>query len=331
MGLQLPFLVRLQDDLPIVFDGGQGSELERRGVNVKHSLWSSLPFIKNDEADLLRAAEMYHDFRNSGSELVNTLTYQASYDTMLEHSEGLVGNLEEYYAYLDHVVRFTREHSSGAYICGSIGPYASYLGNGAEYTGDYSSAKPNYMDYYRAQTEYFVSDERIDVIGFETIPNIDEFVALIGEQFSQMIGKEKPFFVSICTDENGFLRDGTDVDTLCQKIKENESQLGDNFVGFGINCVSYESSGKILACLNAGLKKSHCKSRFNIVYPNSGEVYIPETYDWKPNPNLAEHETWEYMVENYLKEDCKIIGGCCRTTPEDIMQISAALAKKDKD
>ncbi len=56
-----------------------------------------------------------------------------------------------------------------------------------------------------------------------------------------------------------------------------------------------------------------------IVYPNNGDIYNPTTKTWTPNPDAA---TFAELTSKWLAAGATIIGGCCRTTPENIEQVA---------
>lgn len=80
----------------LVLDGGQGTEMERRGLDVMHPLWSTLPFIKKNPAHLKRIQEMYHDFSGSGARALATITYKASFVNLKQYSDGEVATQQQY-------------------------------------------------------------------------------------------------------------------------------------------------------------------------------------------------------------------------------------------
>ncbi|CAI6708413.1 ASN_HP2_G0050650.mRNA.1.CDS.1 [Saccharomyces cerevisiae] len=62
-----------------------------------------------------------------------------------------------------------------------------------------------------------------------------------------------------------------------------------------------------------------------LAYPNSGEVYDTEKKIWLPNSDKL--NSWDTVVKQYISSGARIIGGCCRTSPKDIQEISAAVKK----
>ncbi|AMD21678.1 HFL178Cp [Eremothecium sinecaudum] len=312
----------------LILDGGSGSELENRGLTIgKNPFWSTVPFLTKDASQLNIVREMYKDFRDAGARALSTITYQSSYHSHIKYGDGSVTNRQEYSDFLDYIIGFTYEKcidSDQDYLIGSIGPYASYLSDGSEYTGDYGFATINFASYYEPQATKFASDSRIDLIAFETIPNLEEITAIMQQEFTGML-QGKPFIISISTDREGNMRDGTTPERLCNTIRQHMGTFPPNLLSFGINCVEFQSSDIILQKLNSLLHD--CPVKFHAVYPNSGELYDAKTAKWQRNMNITFEPTWEHLVSKFLAQGCKIIGGCCRTTPKDIKQIADAVRK----
>lgn len=314
----------------LLLDGGQGTELEKKGVSISHPLWSTLPFITKNKTHLEAIKEMYRDFAEAGSNALMTITYQASFSSMKKYSEGLVNSEEDYAAFLDYVIGFTDREciTPDKYLVGSVGPYAGLLSNGAEYSGYYGEGKIDFIDYYSPQVKHFALSPRIDLIGIETIPNIDEFKALLSPEFSRL-SFSKPYYISVTTDSNGCLRDGTSLNEICRAIKQSASLLPDNFVFFAINCVEFLHCVEILQSLNDCLEMQGVDRRFRFrgAYPNSGEIYHGGTHSWSSNPYAGPEDTWENLTLGLLSQECLMLGGCCRTGSEEIRQMALTTKK----
>ncbi|AGO11071.1 AaceriAFR410Wp [[Ashbya] aceris (nom. inval.)] len=310
----------------LIMDGGLGVELERRGVDVKSPLWSTAPFLRGDRVALDTIKGLYREFRAAGSRGLSTLTYQASFHSMLKYS-GSVCNRAEYEGFLDQVVEFTHKECvdpARDYIIGSVGPYAAFLCNGAEYTGDYGFETINFFNYFEPQVSKFAADPRIDAIAFETVPNVVELMALLQPEFHALL-KSKPFYISISPKNEHELRDGTPLAVVGQLIRERMDDLPPNLLCFGINCVDLTRSPKMLAELNMQLQD--CPIKFQAIYPNGANVFDESLSAWRPSED-ADTLTWAEAVKLYLKQECRMIGGCCSTTPQDVRQIAEALGSQ---
>lgn len=319
-----------------VLDGGQGTYLENNGINVNSQIWCSIPFTKDtfwntDEKSHERVImeKMFKDFLQSGCDMVMTPTYQLNYSSYLKELclEREEESLCEYNALLDKISAFTREQVSmenSVLVAGSIGCYGSMIL--AEFTGDYGPNPQDidFMAHYRPQLDNFIKSDDIDVIIFETVPNIEDLKFLLSIREDHL---NKPYFIGLSTNDKQQLRDGTplrEVSMLLNKLKR-EGRLNKNLVLLGCNCCSFESSTRSI-----GELKTNLDFYIGLIsYPNSGEIYDTITKEWhKPKSQLALSENnWQSSVDSYISNGCRVIGGCCRTTPEDIRCIREAINK----
>jgi homocysteine S-methyltransferase len=113
------------------------------------------------------------------------------------------------------------------------------------------------------------------------------------------------------------ISDGTPLSTVV-KLLETSSQV----VAVGVNCVPEASA------LSALQHLSSLTSKPLVVYPNSGEVWDAESRSWKGEKH--EGEGLKERVKEWYSAGARLIGGCCRTTPEDIRAIEETLQHMDK-
>jgi homocysteine S-methyltransferase len=59
-----------------------------------------------------------------------------------------------------------------------------------------------------------------------------------------------------------------------------------------------------------------------LAYPNSGERWDPKMRAWSDGGDVAD---WRDYARRWQAAGARLIGGCCRTTPETIRQIRGAL------
>jgi homocysteine S-methyltransferase len=82
----------------------------------------------------------------------------------------------------------------------------------------------------------------------------------------------------------------------------------------GVNC----TSPKFIPSLIREAKKATDKPV--LVYPNSGESYDATKNSWDGQPV---YESFSEEAKEWYKAGARLIGGCCRTTPEDIRGIAS--------
>ena len=80
-----------------------------------------------------------------------------------------------------------------------------------------------------------------------------------------------------------------------------------------MNCVAPGHVTPLLRVLRSATKKPV------VVYPNSGEVFDVKRRTW-----TGERIDFEAAGRTWLAEGAHIIGGCCRTTPDDIRALARA-------
>ncbi|SCV01919.1 LANO_0F14180g1_1 [Lachancea nothofagi CBS 11611] len=308
----------------LVLDGGQGTELENRGIKVANPVWSTVPFINEsfwlDPASKDReiVKSMYSDFLRSGAQVLMTITYQASFKSVSENTR--IQTLSEYNDLLTKIVSFSRECiGDDKWLVGCIGAWGAH--NCSEFTGDYGATpeKIDFLEYFKPQLMNFNENQDLDIIGFETVPNFHELKAILSWDTSII---SKPFFIGLSVHEHGVLRDGTTMHEIAEFIKSLGPKMNPNFTLLGINCVSYNHSHDILESLHKEMPGFPL-----IAYPNSGEVYDTVKKIW--NPKESQMLAWDDIVERYINSGARIIGGCCRTSPKDIQAIREAVDRCD--
>ncbi|HEY3476803.1 MAG TPA: homocysteine S-methyltransferase family protein, partial [Anaerolineales bacterium] len=95
----------------------------------------------------------------------------------------------------------------------------------------------------------------------------------------------------------------------CAEELDRHSQVA----AIGINC----TSPTYIPSLIREARNSTTKPV--IVYPNSGETYNAANDEWNDEPVL---ESFGEQAREWYKAGARLIGGCCRTTPEDIHVIA---------
>ena len=84
-------------------------------------------------------------------------------------------------------------------------------------------------------------------------------------------------------------------------------------VAIGVNCTRPE----FVPALVRTMKRASSKPI--IAYPNSGERYDAQSKTWQERdaaPSFAN------LAKDWIEAGAVIVGGCCRTTPEDIARLS---------
>lgn len=127
---------------------------------------------------------------------------------------------------------------------------------------------------------------------------------LLAEEFP-----EAEAYLSFTIQERDRISDGTDFADLARLVNDSKQILA-----LGFNC-----SSPLL--FDAALEKlSGLTDKYLITYPNSGEVYDGQTQTWKPK-DVAAKKLLELSQAWHEQFQVKILGGCCRTRPNDIQAL----------
>jgi homocysteine S-methyltransferase len=194
---------------------------------------------------------------------------------------------------------------SRPFVAASVGPYGAFLADGSEYRGNYGLPEKELMDFHRPRMKALI-EAGTDILACETIP------CLIEAQAIAKLLKEFPnttAWISFTARDDKHISEGQ-VFADCVRQLEDHPQIA----AIGINC----TSPKYIPALMREAKSVTDKPI--LAYPNSGETYDAAKNDWNGDPVF--HSFGERAREWY-DAGARLIGGCCRTTPEDIRVISS--------
>lgn len=298
----------------LVIDGAMSTGLESKGCDLNDKLWSAKVLIESP----LTVKAVHRDYFEAGANIAITASYQATEAGF--KSKGIDAAEARRLVMLSvEMARDARrewaEASEGrdqadALIAGAVGPYGAYLANGAEYTGDYALSDEEFEAFHRLRMDA-LRDAGADFLAIETMPRFDEIKTLV--RMAEARGLSVWVTVTLAKDSNGeTLPDGTPLETVAAFLEA--SPVVD---AFGLNCVKRP-------LVEGALKRMHSVStKPLIVYPNSGETYDPSTKTWhQPAAGEPDSEGWAHYVPLWKKAGAVCLGGCCRTLPQDILQIA---------
>ena len=293
----------------MILDGAFSTELERRGCDLNDPLWSAKILMENPEV----IGAVHADYFEAGADCVITASYQATYEGFMKRglNEQQAGELIQLSISLAIAARdefwsnsVNRTHRPKPMVAASVGPYGAYLADGSEYRGDYSLSEAELRTFHRKRLQTLI-DAKPDILACETIPCLVEAKVLIE------LLKENPetyCWLSFSAKDGLHINSG-------EKIKECARWLNDHeqVAAIGINCTAPEH----VASLITEIQKSTDKPI--VVYPNSGEKYDPQVKMWNEK---AEFLPYGESARNWFEKGARLIGGCCRTTPQDIRAIA---------
>lgn len=287
---------RLQDEKPVLIDGGLSTALEEMGHDLSDRLWSAR-LLADDPAAI---GDAHAAFVDAGAEVVITASYQASIAGFVGHgmaetdAERLIGDATS--------IALTAV-AGRAMVAASVGPYGAVLGDGSEYRGDYGLSVAQLRDWHSRRWQLLV-DSKPDILAVETIPCLAEVEALI----PLIEGSGIETWVCVSCGPSGNTSAGDDVADVARALRGVS-----NVVAVGVNCTRPPDVREAIEGLaSSGLPM--------IAYPNLGRTWDPGARGW-----TGDSSEWLTgpLVDDWLAMGVRIIGGCCGTAPSDIRRLAA--------
>ncbi|KAI2620253.1 Homocysteine S-methyltransferase, partial [Xylaria nigripes] len=292
---------------PLLFlDGGLGTSLEDEyGFQFTETtpLWSSDLLLSDRET--LKSCQ--RDFAQVPVDILLTATYQVSVDGFQRtRTESFPNGVSrpEIPSFLDDAVSIVEQvKQPTTNIALSLGPYGAVTTPSQEYSAQYDedhNSVSKLLRWHADRMSLFAAvpqlDTRIHFVAFETIPRLDEILAirkltalpLSHSEDQSLLGplKKVPYWVS-CLFPNGHtLPDGSSVSQVVQALLSLEHSDNPPW-GIGINCTKivklpqlvreYRDSVRLLE--DEGVLRSWPSL---LLYPDgtNGEVYDTVTKTW---------------------------------------------------
>ena len=304
-----PFLQRFG---VMILDGAMATELERRGADLADPLWSAKILVESPA--LIR--EVHYDYFLAGADVATTASYQASFSGFRQRGIGTERAAElmrlsvslaseardRYWAEPAH-----RTERLRPLVAASIGPYGAFLADGSEYRGAYGLSVAELMAFHRPRMAQLATSGA-DLLACETIPcqvEGEALVRLLAEfpHITAWLSFSCCDAVHVCHGE---------LFTDCVALANQTEQV----VAVGVNCTPPQYVETLLKAAYATTTKPL------IAYPNSGEIWDGAAKCWAPDTGMKDFAA---QVRRWYAVGGRLIGGCCRTTPDDIRDIATAL------
>ncbi|MFN3780636.1 MAG: homocysteine S-methyltransferase family protein, partial [Candidatus Kapaibacteriota bacterium] len=271
----------------VLFDGGMGTELYRRGIFINRCFEETN--IRSPEL----VKQIHNEYINSGAEVIETNTFGANRFKLKRF------NLQEkLYDIVYSGAKIAKEVAGGnVYVAGSIGP----LGVQIEPLGPISREEARE---YFAEIIKPMLDAGVDILIFETFINIDELRQAVA---SARKLTDLPIIAQITIDEDTNTLTGTPPETTISDLERTGADV------VGINCTVGPQ-----VMLNWLETVRPLTSMPISIMPNAGK---PKNVDGR-NIYLASPEYFAEYAKLFVKSGANIIGGCCGTTPEHIKKMS---------
>jgi S-methylmethionine-dependent homocysteine/selenocysteine methylase len=293
----------------LLLDGGLATQLEAQGADLSDSLWSARLLVEDPEA----IAEAHLAYFRAGARVATTASYQATFEGFarrgLAHDEA-VGLLGRSVDLADRArQRAMAEGIAGPlFVAASVGPYGAMLADGSEYRGRYGLTVTQLRDFHRQRLRV-LAEAGPDILAVETIPEVEEAVAVAG--LLDEVDGSAAWITFSCAD-GGHLNSGAPVEEAVQAVAGSPGVLA---VGF--NCTAPEHADELIA-------RMHAASDLPIVvYPNSGEGWDAANRRWTGTA------PWRIDADAAIRwhaAGARLIGGCCRVTPDQVRLLGDGLA-----
>jgi len=293
----MTFLTSLSQPDPLILDGATGTELNRRGVDTGLPLWSANALMNDHDAHILQ--QIHEDYLRAGADMITTNTFRT-------HRRALApsGNADRAFEFTRRAVDIARAAIANVpserprFVAGSISTLEDC------YRPDLVPADDELHAEHSERIQHLVKCS-VDLILIETINTIRE--AVIMAKLATAIGT--PVVVSFVCDREGKILSGESLTEAANQL------LPLGIAAIGVNCGPTPNLAKPLAELQAA-----CGDNFPLIaYGNIG--YVDDTVGWVN----TDSENPKAYCEHASHWRVKIVGGCCGTTPEHIIQLKAAL------
>jgi S-methylmethionine-dependent homocysteine/selenocysteine methylase len=291
------FKTALSQPRKLILDGATGTELNRRGVDTGLPLWSANALL--DERDTKVLQQIHEDYLRAGANIITTNTFRTHHRALVSS-----GNAHRALELTRRAVDTARAAvtafpSDGMrFIAGSISTLEDC------YRPDLVPSDDSLRAEHSERIHHLIACG-VDLILIETINTIRE--AVIMARLATVTGT--PVVVSFVCNKDGKILSG---ESLTAAVRE---LLPLGISAIGVNCGPTPNLASPLAELRAA-----CGSEIPLIaYGNIG--YADDKTGWVN----TDAENPRAYCEHVKKWDAKIIGGCCGTTPEHIMQLNRML------
>jgi homocysteine S-methyltransferase len=287
----------------VVLDGALATELERRGADLQHRLWSARMLLEDPD----EISAVHRDYLAAGAQILITASYQATHPGYVAagYPASAADDAIRCSVALAHAARerWSAQQPGGseqALIAGSVGPYGAYTADGGEYRGRYGLSIDALAAFHRPRIALLVA-AGVDCIACETIPDLDEVIALCAvlRDFP-----ETDAWVSLSCRDGAHTCAGQPIQDVATFL-ETQPHIS----AIGVNCTAPQHITPLVEQMRLHTTKPI------IVYPNSGEHYDPVTKTWSGTTTCADYLA---AARTWVAAGASLIGGCCRTTPAHI-------------
>ena len=291
---------------PAALDGGLATELEARGYDLAHHLWSAQ--LLASDPDAIR--DLHLDYYRCGARVATSASYQASRRGFL--ASGM--DADEADSLLVRSVQLAQQARDLALaegvpgpllVAASVGPYGAIRHDGSEYRGHYDVPRAELVAFHAERLDVLAAAGP-DLLAVETIPDVAEAEVVAGllDQYTCRPGCRSHATSGARTCAGQPYADAVAVAVSAART-----------VAVGVNCSAPQD---LAALLEAGRTATDLPF---VVYPNAGGVWDAESGDMPDQ--VAEQLP---LVRSWVGAGALLVGGCCGLGPDAVSGIATALA-----
>ncbi|MCY4402938.1 MAG: homocysteine S-methyltransferase family protein [Candidatus Poribacteria bacterium] len=320
----IAFQERLKSEKPILYDGGFGSQLFARDIELANSALANL----SHPTDVVG---IHLDYIQAGAEAIGTNTFVVSplHLQMAEQDKSDAQRLTR--LGVQHAKTAVAESGKDVYIAGSVGPSPGAIeADSGDTTFGIANAEVREAHKLVINT---LAEEGVDYLCLETMFSAKE--AALAVDVARETGL--PIAVNLTykftenrrTGEIIYKTDwGHSASDLLQILTSGEFSDGDSLLDFvdiiGLNCGAEskqdEHSGMPYAItgtqqLQTALTDMGVDDKRMMAYPNAGMPKLDDNYNTIYTQSADEMGGY---IPELIKSGAYIIGGCCGTTPAHI-------------
>lgn len=295
----------------LIIDGSMSTALENMGADLSSRLWTAEVLAKQPE--LVR--RVHYNYFQAGADCGITCSYQATIPGLMaygysekEAEDLITRSVELFLEARDAWWSSEGEAAGRAYpLClGAVGPYGAYLADGSEYRGNYGISEEALRDFH-ARRMQLLHEAGADLLLIETQPSLTE--AKIAAEIAENMGAD--YWISFSCRNEQEICEGDLIRDCARAFRSGYPHLR----MIGVNCTKPEYISGLIRELRKGTTLPIA------VYPNSGQIYDPQTKTWTSGEGQADFGAYAY---EYMKAGARAVGGCCTTVETHIRQVAKA-------
>lgn len=306
----------------VILDGGLATEIQDRGYDLNDELWSAK--ILFQDPDIIE--QVHYEYFKAGADIGISASYQASVEGFAKRGYGKE-DAEKLVKLSVELVKNARsrlwkelseeEKAKRPYpvVAGSVGPYAAFFADGSEGRAyDEKVTREDFIRYHRPRIKWLL-EAGAEILSVETLPSLKEAQAVLE------ILKDYPevyAWFSFNAHTHSEISEGTPV-IECARALEGYRQVA----AVGVNCVAPELVSDLLREITKATTKPI------VVYPNAGKAFDADTKEWLSTSSDLSRQPYTFGegTKRWHEEGASVIGGCCKTNPENIKEIAAWVRK----